>query len=87
MLNYNLPAPSVIPGSKNQFINLAGSINYHTGAFGVEPGWSHATAQLATPFEIATFIITPSVNYQWSFEDTVDPNNDFWVMISLAKNF
>lgn len=70
-----------------QSIDLGTSLNYHDGVFGVEPGWSHATAQVASTFKAGTAKITPSVNYQWSFEDSVNDEDEFWAALSVAADF
>ena len=62
-------------------------MNYHEGALGTKEGWSHATAHLSATFNLGGFKLTPSVNYQWSFEDTVNTENDFWAVLSLARDF
>lgn len=86
-LNYNPPLESFLPVGGKQTLDLSASINNHDGAFGVQPGWSHATAHASTTFVIATLKVTPSVNYQWSFEDTVDNEDEFWTSISVARDF
>ena len=86
-LNYNPPMKSFLPVSSEQTLNLGASLNYHDGVFGVKPGWSHATAHVSTTFDVASVKLTPSVNYQWSFEDTVDTENEFWATISVSKDF
>lgn len=79
-LNYSAP---VLP---KQSLDLGASMNYHDGVFGVKPGWSHATAHVATTFDVGVKL-TPSINYQWSFEDTVDTEDEFWAMFSVSKDF
>lgn len=80
-LNYGLPV------TKGQSLDLGASLNYHDGVFGVEPGWSHATAQASTTFKAGVVKVTPSVNYQWSFEDSVNDEDEFWAALSVAADF
>lgn len=86
-LGYNPPLRSFAPVAGDRTLNLGASLNYHDGVFGVEPGWSHATAHVSTSLEIATLKISPSLNYQWSFEDTIDPEDEVWAAVSVARDF
>lgn len=84
-LAYGTPLKMALPGTQNQAVSLGSSMNYHTGTFGQERGWSHATAHLAAPLTVLGVTLTPSVNYQWSFEDTVNDENEFWATLSVTK--
>jgi len=86
-LNYSPPLKSLLPVAGARTLDLGASLNYHDGVFGVEPGWSHATAHLSTTFGVAGINLTPSVNYQWSFEDTIDTEDEFWAAFSVAADF
>jgi hypothetical protein len=86
-LAYGTPLKVALPGTRDQALNLGSSMNYHTGTFGQERGWSHATAHLSAPFSVLGITLSPSVNYQWSFEDTVDDENEFWGTLSVTKKF
>jgi hypothetical protein len=86
-LSYALPLKSFLPVEGSQSLDFGASHNYHDGAFGVEPGWSHSTAHLSTTFAVAGFRITPAVNCQWSYEDTVDDEDEFWACLSVARDF
>lgn len=80
-LSYALPAMA------GQALDLGTTINCHDGAFDVDAGWSHATASASTTFNVAGTRITPGINYQWSFEDTVNPEDEFWAQLSVALDF
>ena len=69
-----------------QSLDLGASLNYHDGVFGVKPGWSHATAGVSTTFDVGVKL-TPAINYQWSFEDTVDTEDEVWATLSVSKDF
>lgn len=73
-----------LPVAGKQTLDLSSTLNYHDGVFDVEPGWSHATASLSTTFRAAGVRISPGVNYQWSFEDTVNEEDEFWAQLSVA---
>lgn len=87
LLSYALPADAVLPVASKQTIDLGSSLNYHDGVFDVKEGWSHATASLSTTFNLSGTRITPGVNYQWSFEDTVNDEDEFWAQVSVARDF
>lgn len=86
-LNYSPPLKTLLPAPDGQTLDLGASLNYHDGVFGVEPGWSHATAHLSTTFAVSRLKLTPSLNYQWSFEDTVNDEDEFWGAFSVAADF
>ncbi|MBK1792470.1 hypothetical protein [Persicirhabdus sediminis] len=68
---------------------LGGSVNYNTGVFGVESGWSHATAHIGTSAPITDSLSwNAGLNYQWTFEDTVNPDGDeFWGQVGVSWSF
>lgn len=67
-----------------QALALAG---YNDGAFGSRPGWSHCIAGLSAAIPLGPFTVTPSLNYQWSFESSVNPEDDFWGALTLSYTF
>jgi len=78
------PLPESLGLAKGQTLDVSTTINYNDGVFGVNPAWSHATAGLSSTFPLGAFKVTPAVNYQWSFEKTVDPENEFWATLTLS---
>jgi hypothetical protein len=61
--------------------------SYHNsggGAYQANPGWSHLAAGVASTFSFAGIDITPSLNYQWSIEKTVNPENEFWFKLNVS---
>lgn len=70
-----------------QTIDLGASLNYHDGAFGFPSALSHATAHLSTTFNWRGILLTPAVNYQWSFEDAVNPEDELWASFSASVKF
>jgi hypothetical protein len=87
LLNYSHELPVFIPGAKKQDITLGGSLNYHDGVFGVESGWSHTTAHVSTSVAALGCTFGASANYQWSYIESVDPENEFWATVSITKKF
>jgi hypothetical protein len=86
-LSYSHDLPTFIPGAKRQDFTLGGSLNYHDGVLGVEPGWSHTTAHASTSVDALGCTFGASVNYQWSYIASVDPENEFWATVSVTKKF
>lgn len=67
--------------------NLAGGIAYHDGAFGMKSGWSHGTAHVSLGVPAGPVALAAGINYQWSFEDTVNPDDEFWASFSATAAF
>jgi hypothetical protein len=87
-LAYALPLAKFAATLKDKgTLSLSGSLTYHEGAFGTDPGWSHATAHLAMPLSLWTLCITPALNHQWSFEDTVNPTDELWATLSVSRGW
>ena len=86
-LEYDLPINPVLPEQEEQAFSFAFDLTHNDGAFDAEPGFSHATVSLSSCFETQGISITPAVNYQWLFEDTVNDEDEFWVAVSVAYAF
>ena len=91
-LTYELNLPGLIPGTKEQIVELTGDITYNDGMFGVDHDWSHATFGIATPVSICSMTLTPFVKYQITMDDsidTADANGDdiFYGGVSLTYSF
>jgi hypothetical protein len=87
MLEYYHDIPRLIPGAREQWVGVTGSVNYNDGAFGVHPGWSHSTAQLVVGVYALECSFSLSLNRQWSYEPSIDPTDEFWSTLSLQKEF
>ncbi len=87
LLQYDRATPLLIPGATYQYSGGSISTNYNTGAFGVKPGWSHSTASLLSGVYALKSIFTFSLNYQWTYEETINPGNEFWSTFSYIKKF
>jgi hypothetical protein len=86
-LSYDIPVPVLVPEQEEQFLSLSWSLSYNDGVFESDPGWSHSTAALATIFEWKGISFTPIIYYQWSFEDTVNEENEFYTSFSFDYYF
>ncbi|HOL95021.1 MAG TPA: hypothetical protein PLH79_11800 [bacterium] len=86
-LAYDIPIPALIPGQEEAAISLGWDISYNDGMFESDSGWSHSTARVSTVFEWHGFSLTPALFYQWSFEDTVNLEDEFFASVSLNYAF
>lgn len=87
ILSYLHDIPKFVLGASEPYVGISGSVNYHGGAFGVPPGLSHTTAQLSAGIHAPSWSGSLSINRQWSYLASVDPNNELWTMLSLNKRF
>jgi len=76
-LSYDLGIPNT-----EYAITLASDINYNDGLFGSDQDWSHATVGIFTSVEVGPVSVSPSLSYQISMDDSVNPNDEFWAGIS-----
>ncbi|MBI5117503.1 hypothetical protein HZA56_13590 [Candidatus Poribacteria bacterium] len=86
-LAYDIPVSPLLKQQEEQAICLCWDITYNDGVFGTAAGWSHSTLGVSTTFECKGFAFTPVVNYQWSYEDTVNEENEFYASFSLSYYF
>lgn len=86
-LAYDIPISPLLSNQEEQAISLAADVTYNDGTFDSDSGISHATFGVSTSFEVGPLSITPSATYQWSFEDSVNDEDEFWSGISLTYSF
>lgn len=87
-LDYSHSLPVFIPGVKSQSVFIGGIMNYHDGFFGVAPGWSHTIMRAGTAVGITDDLSASiSFNYQWSFTDSVNPEDVYWYTASITYQF
>lgn len=86
-LSYALPASIFLKNDTEQTIDFSCDITYNEGVFGSDSGWSHSTFGISSTFTWSKFYLTPSINYQWSFEDTVNDEDEFYASISVGYTF
>jgi hypothetical protein len=94
MLDYAFTTPALIPSMDDQVIKLHSELVYNGGVspFGrrVNSGFSDAVVGASTDFAFGldrNIVLTPAVYYQFSLEDTVNPENEFWVSVGLKYLF
>ncbi len=86
-LQYDHSLPRLFRAIRQQYVGLGGTVNYHDGAFGVSPGLSHTTAHFGTSVHTAGWIVSAMVQRQWSYQPTVNPDDDLWTSFSLRRTF
>jgi len=86
-LKVGMDASMAVSGFNSENMNflVESFLNDGGAGFQVDPGWSHIRAMYAIAFNIGGFKIKPSVNYQWSLEDTVNTEDEFWAEVSFSK--
>ncbi len=94
MLDYAFSVPALIPSMDDQTIRLHSELVYNGGVspYGtnVISGFSDAVLGASTDFAFGAdrnLVLTPSLYYQWSLEETVNPDNELWVSVSLKYAF
>ncbi len=86
-LQYIRTLPRLIPGTDAQSAAVGGTLNYNDGAFRVRPGWTHSTAHVGTTVSAWGCQFSLSVDRQWSYEPSVNPENELWSTFSFSKTF
>ncbi len=88
-LNYDFDIPNFWPDGTKQSFRLHGDFTYNDGfaASAIEHEWSHLTLAINTKITKENWTITPSLNYQISMEDSVNPENEFWCGINATYKF
>ena len=86
-LSYDLPFRPLLPEQEEQFLSLEWDLTYNDGVYGSDSNWSHSTIRVSTTFEWKGFYFTPAANYQWSFEDTVNDEDEFYASFSIGYSF
>jgi len=83
-LSYDIPIHPIILSQTEQNISLFADLTHNDGAFDSEAGFSHSTVGISTSFEWRSISLIPALNYQWSFEDTVNNEDEVYGSITLA---
>lgn len=86
-LSYGIPIPDFIPTQEGMTLDLDWSIVYNDGTFGSDSGWSHTTLGVSTTATWGAFYFTPALYRQWSFEDTVNDENEWYATFSVGCAF
>lgn len=91
MLDYGLNMACPMTGD-SRVINLHSEFIYNDGVgpngANVDHDWSNAVLGASTDFEVADNIcFTPGIFYQSSWDDSVNPESEFWASFTAALKF
>jgi len=94
MLDYVFTVPTVLPWMDEQMIKLHSEVVYNGGVSPlgdkVQSGLSDVVLGASTDFTFGAdnnIVLTPAIYYQFSLEESVNPDNEFWAGISLKYLF
>ena len=91
MLDYALPIACPLTGG-NRTLNLHSEFVYNDGVSpvgtNVDHDWSNAVFGISTTFDLGNDLsVTPGVNYQSSWDDSVNPEDELWASLNLTYKF
>lgn len=91
-VKYAMPLSGVSLGTAGVSLNWNADVVYNSGfkVGGVEQVKSGVAAVdfgVNAPVQAGSFVVTPSVNYQVSVEETVNPDNQFWATLGVSYGF
>lgn len=97
-LSYDLAVPGLLPEIPEQILHLSGELVYNDGAAPgsvnppggarVDHDWSHAVLGVSTNFDLTEDVtLTPGLYHQMSMENTVNPEDEWWLTLSLSYEF
>lgn len=93
MLDYAFTVPGLLTPD-DQIVKLHAELVYNGGVSplgaNVKSGFSDAVLGASTDFVFGAarnIVLTPAVYYQFSFEDTVNTEDEFWASVSLKFAF
>jgi len=94
MLDYAFTVPALLSAMDDQVVKLHSELVWNGGlsplGAKVNSGISDAVIGASTDFAFGparNLVLTPAVYYQFSFEDTVNPDNEIWASVSLKYAF
>lgn len=92
MLDYGLPIPGLLPDTPEQTLRLHTEVIYNDGVGpagqDVDHDWSNAVFGVATDFDLGNNLaFTPGVYYQSSWDDSVNPSDEYWVSLGMSYRF
>jgi len=91
-LEYGVPLSGVTVGGAGVDVNLKTGVLYNSGVKVndvevVKSGVSAWQVGVSSDVKAGRVVVSPSVNYQVSVEDTVNPDNEFWATVGVAVGF
>ena len=74
-------------GLSNQ-ASLAWEASYHTGVFGIQPGWTHSVISIRNELSRGSMILTGSLNRQWAWQksnaNSVNLRDEWWSTLGVT---
>ncbi len=88
-LAYDLGVTNFWPNGQKQVFRFSGDITYNDGFGGkeVDHDWSHTVIGVSTNLEMGNLMMTPSVNYQISMDDSVNDEDELWCGLNVTYRF
>jgi len=88
-LGYDYAVPGFLPNNPEQILSLgvAAVFNDGTVADTVDHDWSHVLWSVSTSIDCGRGTLKPALYYQTSMEDSVNPEDEFWVGVSYGMSF
>jgi len=89
-LGYDWAIPALMPETTEQLLHLSADFVYNSGTarLNVDHDWSHAVLGVSTDFDIANNLtFTPGLYYQLSMDDSINPDDETWVSLSMKYKF
>jgi len=87
-LGYDLPIEGLLPEIPEQILNLSAAMVYNDGVLDADHDWSHAVFGVTTDFDLGNdCTFTPGLYYQSSWENTVNPSDEFWCSLGVSYAF
>ena len=89
-VGYDLPVEGLLPDIPEQILHLSAAMVYNDDVSELpsDSDWSHAVFGVTTDFDLGNdCTLTPGVYYQSSWEDTVNPSDQFWASLGVSYAF
>ncbi len=91
-MTYDLVMDGFLPNNPEQVFTFSADIVYNDGAGlgdgSVDHDWSHILWGVGTDISLGDYgTFTPAMYYQTSMEDTVNPEDEYWVGLSYSYTF
>ena len=89
---YDLSVPGFLPDTPEQILHLSVETAYndsvYRGGKTVDHDWSHAAFGISTNFDLGNDLtFTPGIYYQSSWDDSVNPSDEYWTTLTVKYKF
>ncbi|MFA6471561.1 MAG: TorF family putative porin [Candidatus Latescibacterota bacterium] len=85
---YDFPLPSLINAKGDRKLSWILE-SYHCDCdkkYAKAAGWYNVMTGFSTTVEWNGFTCEPGMNYQWSLKHDINPENEFWFMLSVSRD-